>query len=192
MELRDAIRGRRSVRRFRPDPVPKEVIEDILEAATWAPSAMNRQDWYFVVVTGSRLKELLEVFAGAFAAIEPVLQERFKDKPKVVEATRKFFHGMGGAPAVILAYAGKLPTGGDDVCSTALAVQNLMLSAYEHGLGATWTDGVLAGAAQINELVGMSDKKLVCAIPVGYPDEVPVAPGRRPDKVLWLGFSEGA
>ena len=54
MELSEAIKGRRSVRRFRPDPVQRDVIERILELAQWAPSAMNRQDWRFIVVEGEK------------------------------------------------------------------------------------------------------------------------------------------
>ena len=49
MDLYEAIKGRRSIRRFKPDPVPKDVLDRIFEMATWAPSGMNLQNWYFVV-----------------------------------------------------------------------------------------------------------------------------------------------
>ena len=54
MDLYEAIKGRRSVRRLKPDPVPKEVLERIFEMATRAPSGMNLQNWHFVVITGER------------------------------------------------------------------------------------------------------------------------------------------
>lgn len=59
MDLYEAIKGRRSIRGFKPDPVPKEVLERIFEMAIWALSGMNLQNWYFVVVTGDRKKALL-------------------------------------------------------------------------------------------------------------------------------------
>ncbi len=51
MELLDAIRERRSKRRFLDKPVPRDLVEKILKECTWAPSAMNTQPWYFYVVT---------------------------------------------------------------------------------------------------------------------------------------------
>jgi len=70
MELSDAIKGRRSIRRFKPDPVPKEVIEKLLELAQWAPSAMNRQDWRFIVLQGPQKAELLKVTGSAFGVFQ--------------------------------------------------------------------------------------------------------------------------
>ncbi|HXZ36796.1 MAG TPA: nitroreductase family protein, partial [Thermodesulfobacteriota bacterium] len=57
MELAEAIKGRRSIRKFKAQPVPREKLEKILELAMWAPSGMNRQDWYFVVVQGPKREE---------------------------------------------------------------------------------------------------------------------------------------
>jgi len=188
MELIDAIKGRRSVRKFKPDPVSKEVIEGLLELAQWAPSGMNRQEWFFLVVQGEKKEELKQVFSDAFNDMRPRLEKVFADKPKIIEATKTFFETYGGAPVFIFAYAGKGPSGDWDTNSTAVAVQNLLLAAYEAGLGATWTDGVMRKEQEINEALGITDKKLVCVLPIGYPDEVPRVPPRRPDRVQWVGF----
>ncbi|RLD97525.1 MAG: hypothetical protein DRI92_05515, partial [Aquificota bacterium] len=61
MELRDAILGRRSVRKYKSDPVPKEVLEEIMDLAVWAPSGMNRQNWFFVVVAGDLRDRVVEI-----------------------------------------------------------------------------------------------------------------------------------
>ena len=61
MDLYEAIKGRRSVRKFKSDPPPKKTIEKILEMATWAPSGMNLQNWYFVVIAGDRKDALVEI-----------------------------------------------------------------------------------------------------------------------------------
>lgn len=188
MELTEAIKGRRSVRRFKPDPVPRELIERILELAQWAPSGLNLQDWLFVVVKGEKRDELQRIFASAFREFRPVLEKVFEGRPKILEGMRQFFETYGGAPILILAYAGKLPNGQDDTHSTAVAVQNLLLAAHEAGLGATWTDGVLIKEAEINAAIGVEGRKLVCVIPLGWPDETPKAPPRRSDRVKWIGF----
>jgi nitroreductase len=189
MELSKVIKGRRSVRRFKSDPIPRNVLEGILDLALWAPSAMNRQDWYFVVVQGQKKEEFLKLSAGAFEHFKPMLEKNFKDKPKIMEGMKVFFETYGGAPVVIMAYAGKLPTGQDDVWSVSLAVQNLMLAAYGAGLGTVWTDGVVfVKEKEINELMEIKDRKLVCVIPIGYPAEEPKAPPRREGRIQWAGF----
>jgi nitroreductase len=189
MELSEAIRGRRSVRRFKPDPVPKEVLEGILDLAIWAPSGMNRQDWHFVVVKGEKTEEMKTIFADAYQDMKPRLEKVFADKPKVIAATKAFFETYGGAPVFIFAYGGKSPDGKSfDTHSTAVAVQNLQLAAYEAGLGCTWTDGIMGKEADINKALGIEDKKLVCVLPIGYPDEAPRVPPRRDDRIEWIGF----
>ncbi len=188
MELSEAIKGRRSVRRFRTQAVPKEVLEKILDLAIWAPSGMNRQEWYFAVVKGEKKEALLKIFAAAFEIFRPNLEKVFADKPKIVEGMKQFFQTYGGAPVLILAYAGKGPTGQWDTHSTACAIQNLLLAACAEGLGAVWTDGVVAKETEINAVLGIEGRKLVAAIPVGYPDEVPRVPPRRQARMEWIGF----
>jgi nitroreductase len=188
MELSEAIQGRRSVRRFKPQPVPQKTLARLMEMALWAPSGMNRQEWYFVAVQGRKKEDLLKIFSSAFETIRPRLEKVFADKPKIVEGMKQFFQTYGGAPAFILAYAGKGPSGDWDTHSTALAVQNLLLTAYAEGLGAVWTDGILVKEAEINALMGIEGKKLVAVVPVGYPDEVPRTPPRREGRVQWVGF----
>jgi nitroreductase len=187
MELEEAIKGRRSVRQFKPDPVPKEILDHLLELAMWAPSGMNRQEWSFVVVQGEKIEEMKNIFSDAFQDMKPRLEKVFADKPKIIEATKTFFETYGGAPVFIFAYCGKSAGGQWDTNSTAVAVQNLLLAAYEAGLGATWTDGIMGKEAEINKALGVEDKKLLCVLPIGYPDEVPRVPPRKEGKVTWIG-----
>ena len=188
MELTEAIKGRRSVRKFKPLPVPRETIEKILDLAVWAPSGMNRQDWYFVVVQGPKKEELLKIFSSCFEIFRPNLEKVFADKPKIVEGMKQFSQTYGGAPVLILAYGGKGSAKEWDTHSTACALQSLLLAAYAEGLGTVWTDGILVKEAEINALMGIEGKKLVAVVPVGYPDEVPRVPPRREGGVQWVGF----
>jgi len=188
MELEEAIRGRRSVRKFKTQEVPREKLEKILELARWAPSGMNRQDWFFLVVRGEKKEALLKICGSAFEVFRPRLEKVFADKPRIVEGMKQFFHTYGGAPVFILAYAGKGSADSWDTHSTAVALQNLMLAAHGEGLGTVWTDGVLVKEAEINALMGVEGKKLVAVVPVGYPDETPRIPPRREGRVQWVGF----
>jgi nitroreductase len=188
MELAEAIKGRRSIRKFKAQSVPREKLEKILEMAIWAPSGMNRQDWYFVVVQGPKRGELLKIFGSAFEIFRPRLEKVFADKPKIVEGMRLFFQTYGGAPVFILAYAGKGSADQWDTNSTAVALENLMLAACAEGLGTVWTDGILVKEAEINALMGIEGRKLVAVLPVGYPDEIPRVPPRREGRVQWVGF----
>ncbi|MCJ7496096.1 MAG: nitroreductase family protein, partial [Deltaproteobacteria bacterium] len=96
MDLSEAIKGRRSIRKFKAQPVSKETIEKILDLALWAPSGTNRQEWYFVVVRGEKKEALLKFFAAAFETVRPNLEKVFADKPKIVEGMKSFFQTYGG------------------------------------------------------------------------------------------------
>jgi nitroreductase len=104
VDLYEAIKGRRSVRKFKSTPVPKDLIEKIFEVALWAPSGMNRQNWKFFVLAGERKEELVSISSTSFQYLEPQLQKLYAEKPKIIEATRRFFKRLGEAPIVICAY----------------------------------------------------------------------------------------
>jgi nitroreductase len=187
MELEAAITGRRSVRKYKKDPIEPEVLKKVMDLAQCAPSAMNRRDYRFVVVQGQKKEELLKITSQAFLALKPSLEKLFSGKLIMIEITKTFFETYGGAPVIVLAYGGKFPDGREDLQSISLAVENLFLAAYEVGLGTVWTDGPVAVAEkEINALSGVDNRKLVSIIPLGYPDESPKAPPRGEDRVIWL------
>ena len=70
----------------------------------------------------------------------------------------------------------------------AAAIQNLLLAAHAEGLGTCWMTGPVHVAEQINESLNIHDKELVAVITLGYPDESPPAPKRKPDRVVYEGF----
>ena len=189
MDLCEAIKGRRSIRRFKPDPVPEKVLERIFEMAIWAPSGMNLQNWYFVVITGDRKEALVEIASKGYDYIEPVLKEVFSEKPGVTESTKKFFQRLGGAPVLVFAYYAPTKEKPEtSVQSVAAAIQNLCLAAHAEGLGTCWMTGPVHVAQQINQFLGIDDKTLVAVIPIGYPDESPPAPKRKASRIVYEGF----
>jgi nitroreductase len=150
---------------------------------------MNLQNWYFWVITGDRKDGLLDIIRRSVDYIAPVLDEVFADKPKVREFTRRFFRRLGGAPAIIFAYYKPTKERPETSIQTvAAAIQNLLLAAHAEGLGACWMTGPVHVEEQINAYLGIADKVLVAVIPVGYPDEFPPAPKRKPNRVVFEGF----
>ncbi len=190
MDLFRSMRERRSIRVFKKTLPPRDVIEEILDAATWAPSGMNRQNWYFVVVTGDVLTKILGASRRAFEEhLRESLSLVFKEKPEIVDSAREFFSTLGHAPVVILVYRTSTIEGDlTDIQSVAAAIQNLLLAAHAKGLGGCWMTGPTHLAEEINAAVGVSDKNLQAVIPIGYANEEPPAPRRRGNRLKWIGF----
>jgi len=168
MEVFEAIKKRRSVRRFDPKrEVSGEQVEKLLEAARWAPSAGNLQSWFFVVVRDKTVKErLAEAALGqSFIAEAPVVIVVCAD----LERSASKYMSRGRE-----LYA---------IQDTTLAAENLWLAAVGMGLAASWT-----GAFDEEEVLQILDLeeslRPVAIMPLGYPAESPSPPPRRPVKEI--------
>ena len=165
MDLYDAIRGRRSVRRFTPAPIERTVLERIIEAATWAPSGGNAQTWRFVIVTEpARIAKLKTVSPGLIG-----------DPGAVVAVCQDFADARAKGSTlgeVLLA-----------PCDAAMAAENLLLAAYAEGLGtctvASFTPRAVARLLKLPETV-----EPVLLVSVGAPAETPKAPARKTEGVV--------
>jgi nitroreductase len=187
----ELVRGRRSIRKFRQDPLPREVLRRIIEAASWAPSASNRQDWEFRVVTSSSVKEKMQGIVRS--RWESVLSKSSSEVIK--EELQKYvsmFDWFSHAPALIIISAKRpesflyhiLGDAASDVAGTdvsaAMAAQNLMLAAHASGIGSCCVTGPLAAQEELKELLEIGKgRKIVCLIALGYPAEQPEAPLRK-------------
>ena len=129
MELTEAIRKRRSVRRYREEPVSEELLRELLELACWAPSAENEQPWYFVALTRpEELRNLQTTMEQVAEKTKLHLEELLPKHPRIVGQTTEFLRRLGGAPVCILVFLqrdyGELR---DSMLeSTAAAVQTLL------------------------------------------------------------------
>jgi nitroreductase len=167
-----AIKERRSVRKYRPDPVSEEALNTVLEAARWAPSWANTQCWRFIVVRDRETKEQLA---------DTLLSSRFPKNPAK--------DGVKNAPIVIVAcakrgrsgyYKGEVSTDKGDwyMYDIALAMQNLTLAAHAIGLGTVHIG--LFDAKEMGRILSVpEDFEVVSLTPLGYPDEMPNAPPRK-------------
>jgi nitroreductase len=190
--LAELIRSRRSVRNFQPRPVAPETLERLVELAAWAPSAGNRQDWFFTLVTSpAARKAMADCVRRKWDEIIAANREMGSIAEIAKYAAR--FADFAEAPAVILVSARRAESFqrhmlGDlasttigSFTSAAMAAQNLMLVAHALGLGTCCMTGPLAAAEELQRICGLAAKQEpVCLIAVGWPDETPPAPERKP------------
>jgi len=187
LEFYDVIKARRSCRKFSPDPIPKEVLGRVVEAATWAPSGKNRQNWRIFVVTGSGKDELVRIADRSFPLLEPSLKKLYDDR--IVSFTRGFFKTLGGAPVVIVFYSDATEEGQFvDTQSVAAAIQNALLAATYEGLGSCWMTNPVHLKEDVDHVTGAEGLDLIAVIPVGYPAKEPPVPPRKEGRVEWMGF----
>ncbi|MCI6377119.1 MAG: nitroreductase family protein [Clostridiales bacterium] len=186
----EAIRARRSIRRFRPDAVPRELIDQVLEAARLAPSGKNQQPWRFAVYGGEAKRALLEAMARGLErelrgqALLPGSRAGLADAANTLRIMRK-------APVTILA----LDACGDDpfaksegglrvadlvnTLSMGAAIENLLLAAQELGLGALWIANTFFAYPELCACLD-GPFRLASAVALGYAGEAPQARPRKP------------
>lgn len=184
MELRQALLERRSVRRYRSDPISTRDLEEILEAALAAPSGTNLQNWYYVVIQSPDvLDELKQIMVQVAEGVRPELEARFARHPEQVGRTNQFLTTLGGAPVCVLAFLLRpdYPQRIVAFQSVAASLENLALAAWGKGIGSCWmTAPLVAGCGPALQGRFAPDKgEFVAAMTLGYPDSVPKMPPRR-------------
>lgn len=168
MDVFEAIKGRRSVRAFKPDPMDEKDLEKILDAGRLSPSAGNCQPWEFVVVRDEGVKQKLVRAAGgqSFVGEAPVAVVVCANIPRTAS-----HYGKRGAELY-------------SIQDTAAAVQNMLLAAYALGYGTCWVGAFNEGAAA-KAINAPSDVRPLAIIPIGRPAEKPGATPRLPhDKIV--------
>jgi len=196
MEFQDVIYGRRSIRKYSDTKIDLGILKEIIDAGLWAPSGVNLQPWYFVVITSNEaMDDFVKMMSVVAQKNKSHLEERFGNNPEVVQSTLKFISLLGNAPAVILAFRDKpdysyaLQDEGI-VQSIAAAMENILLSAYDHGLYSCWlTAPVQADMGHIfRDKYAIGHGNLVCMATLGYPEdgEIPKAPKRKENKYTIL------
>ncbi len=166
MELDNAITNRRSIRKFKPELLKKEHIEAILDAGNKAPSAKNIQQWRFHVFQGEAKDKFAKFCLREFGKKE--------DHPDVNPYAKNSFKVMDQAPVNILIYnAQPMPfPAKPDIQSVSAAIQNMLLKAYDLGLGSLWICDILYVEDEVNEYL-KTDMQLLAAIAFGYADSTP-------------------
>ena len=178
METLTAIASRRSICKFKPDPVSRDLLNKILEAATLAPSGKNKQPWRFYAVDETKRAEM----------IQKMQQEMDKtEEAGIGTGSAKYtIKVMAQAPVTIFIFN---PTGAHpmserdsygyfsdvvDIQSIGAAIQNMLLAAVELGLGSLWICDVFFGYDELCDWLG-AEGQMIAAVSLGYPDQSPEA-----------------
>ena len=161
MDVLEAIRSRRSIRKFKTDPIPDDLLIKILDAGRWAPSGSNIQPWLFIVVKDPKILKLVKMFSPGLFGDPPVVIAICSDKKRAFEV------------------GGELARDYLTVTDCSMAAQNMMLAAHALGLGTCVIKSFSAQAIKkILKLPKHIEPELLLSI--GYPDEQPSPPLRRP------------
>lgn len=188
MDARECLLTRRSVRRYKNDPIPDEVLERIMEGTLAAPSASNRQHWYFVVVRSPEaMAELRQVMGKMEETVLPAIRKQYEKHPEVAAETVAFLRGFGNAPVCVLAFCLK-PEYSDEGGrqSVAAAIENLLLAAWNEGVGSCWMAAPYGIAPDLKERYAPGKGEFVAAISLGYPERVPAMPPRKPGRCEYI------
>ena len=185
----ESIKNRRSIRKFKHEPIDHLIIEQIISAGILAPSAKNRQPWKFIVFTGKSKEALLMAMERGLqreSSGNPVLPESSFGIPDAYNSLRI----MREAPVLIIV----MNTNGKDpyqpiqtdkriteICDSlaiGAAIENMLLEAEMIGLGTLWIANTCFAYPELIKEIKTTDQ-LVCAIALGYPDECPLPRPRK-------------
>lgn len=171
-----AIHGRRSIGRVSQEPVAREIVEELLDAAVAAPNHKETGPWRFVVLAGDARREVGDAHARAVARTREGLTPEGHAKEAAL---------LERAPVVIACclIPGEEPVRArEDRDAVAAAIQNLLLAAHGHGLGAIWRTGTMADEREVRDELGLGERGVVVGLVyLGHPVEAPPPrPAPRP------------
>lgn len=201
MDLFDAIAGRKSIRRFKTTPVPDEDIKKILDAGRLAPSANNTQPWSFLVVKDRAMLGKMADAARAMIDRMVPFAENEKQAQRLAAYKSSYYTFFEKAPVVIVVLTEAYDAATDQLLarmgysaedikrlrpspglqSVSAAIQNMLLAVHALGYGSCWMTGPLVAQESFEKLLGFGKEKFIAALlPVGVPDENPLARNRKP------------
>lgn len=171
MTAKECIKGRRSIRRFKDQPIDHALLSEIIETASYAPSWKHTQITRYIAVSG----ELKNKIAAQCTSAYPKNGEIIAQAPMLIVVT--YMKGRSGFER-----DGSYSTakeGSWQMFDAGVASQTFCLAAYEQGIGSVIM-GIFDEAKAASLLELPEEREIVALIPIGYPDEEPVAPKRKP------------
>lgn len=194
-EFLELAHARRSVRRYKPDPVKDEDIQKILECARWAMSGANGQPWEFIVVKDKKTRaSIFELYKGHRRLVDIVERTRLEEiRQPIIGTLDEGFPMFRDAPVIIVicgdirtlqatVLAAEIVTGEREVfhMNMANATTMIHLAAASLGLGTQWVSTTVNFEAGLKELLGVPHiYKIPQIVPLGYPDYTPHGVWRR-------------
>ncbi len=197
MDVLKALQTRKSIRGYKPDPVPKEIIAKVLEVATRAPSALNTQPWQITVISGKVLDEIRQENIKALnvgtGSAQEIIRKPFEGiyRKRQVDLAIQIFQLMGiarddkekraqwmmrgfryfDAPAAIVLSLDKSMDSTLALCDIGILCQSICLAALEFGLGTCIEDQGILFPDILRKLAGIPEFNLpIMCLAIGYPD----------------------
>lgn len=193
LTTKEAIEKRRSIRKYKTDPIPDEFVTELLHAARLAPSGCNAQPWRFKIVKEPELKAQLAqaAYKQLFITEAPVVMVCCADIQGYIDGSSSGAQDLGEIEAVeekvvrtirdkteILRTLGTNNLGSRIAANVAIAIEHMVLRALDFGLGTCWVR--LIDESKIRDIFGWDDNIYVVALlPIGFPAESPQARKRR-------------
>lgn len=190
LDIYTAIQNRKSIRKYKKDPVPTEILNRVLTAGMHAPSGKNRQNWRFFVVTGKKRDEYLKYSQKSWLSLKDILQKRLK--PSLYDFTERFFFTLGDAPVIVFCYSlndaeERYHT---SIGSVYMAVENVILAAVSEGLGTCPMGAPLEIKSEVDKFLDIpkfqkeesGEMELLCALVMGWPDHDPPKAPRQTER----------
>lgn len=177
METKKAIEERRSIRNFSKQVIDKEIVEDIVKCGTLAPSAKNRQPWFFLIVSGEVKNNIADLMISYSKSNDVENERKNTGHKSSVYATARV---IVDAPILILVFK-EINNNwivGDNL-SIGACIENMCLRATDLGLGTLWIRDTVFVSKEIAHMVGYDNLELNCALALGYYNVLPKAKPRK-------------
>ena len=174
LSVREAIIGRRSIKKFNGQPVDREVLQQIIDDAVWAPNHKNREPWRLVVACGKEIFELHQLLRDI--AI-PKWKELSED---VLEKQMQKFTLPGAYAFVIVPEDVRQKQRLEDYAAASMFIQNIQLLAWDYGIGSCWKTPDFLDAPEFREALGVkSGERIISMLQMGYFDDIPKSAERK-------------
>ena len=182
MNTLEAISGRRSIRKFKDNPIPDEMLQAILTAGIQAPSGKNRQPWRFIVVKQDKRPELIRIMRQQIAKAktrgEDLGSSEWTTNVMEQAPVTVFIFNPDGSRPWLAHSIDQMFTDMVDIQSIGAAIQNMLLAALELGIGSLWICDVFYAYEELCNWLGEKGE-MIAAVSFGYPDESPAARPRK-------------
>lgn len=170
------IQERRSVRLFKADPVPQELLIELLNVAVWAPTHGNRQPWRFILYKDGAKAAFADAVLSTYSAA---------DKETKGPERRSYYMNVPAHLVVVMKEDPRQKQWDEDYAAACCLIQNFQLAAWEHGLGVVWKTNPFVYDPRFREAAGIqAGERVVGVLHIGYPEAIPDARPRTAAEAL--------
>ena len=171
--IAELIRSRRTIKKFKNEPVELDIITELLEVATWAPNHKMREPWRFIAVVDEGRERLVQWLKEE--------KERGKRAQPMTESKIAYLHSIPAFVAVVMPVDPRPMIFEEDHSAVSALVQNFQLAAWERGIGMLWNTDSSIYSPEFHKKIGVErGEKIVGLMYIGYPEMTPEARPRTP------------